>query len=431
MLKRTAMLSARNEKKRMKKTSVSSGILNEISQENSRQHIDLLDKLNQNGLQHQIPTPKCVVIGDQSSGKSSTLENLSGLELPKGTGTVTKAALELELRSPNQIEREGITIWIQPCPGEPIPSNVPLHGNPERIAENIVSKTIEGLTEKLIANNSVKFSKHTIVLRVVREGLTDMTLIDLPGMIRLGDGPEKTLVDNLILHYIRQEEVIIIPVVPCNVDLDTSACLNLALEHDPSGERTIVTLTKVDLIDKGAEHKWLNVLERGYHKVKNIIGWYVVKNRSQQQVTNELSLQDLQEEEIKFFATTKPWDELKNRKSLGIKALASALSSLQMERIKKFLPTIKEKIKEKLKSTKEELKEFGDDVPQEKGAQLGKCLDIISDLCKDIKLIFDDNKDKKVWQIIHEEFKTLQNKIYETKNEAGTEDYKNALKQKN
>ena len=70
-------------------------------------------------------------------------------------------------------------------------------------------------------------------------------------MIRLGDGPEKTLVDNLILHYIRQEEVIIIPVVPCNVDLDTSACLNLALEHDPSGERTIVTLTKVDLIDKG------------------------------------------------------------------------------------------------------------------------------------------------------------------------------------
>ena len=28
------------------------------------------------------------------------------------------------MRSPNQIEREGITIWIQPCPGEPIPSNV-------------------------------------------------------------------------------------------------------------------------------------------------------------------------------------------------------------------------------------------------------------------------------------------------------------------
>merc|ERR1712034_201273 len=151
-------------------------------------------------------------------------------------------------------------------------------------------------------------------------------------MIRLGDGPEKALVDNLILHYIRQEEVIIIPVVPCNVDLDTSACLNLALKHDPNGERTIVTLTKVDLIDKGAENKWLNVLERGYHKVKNIIGWYVVKNRSQQQVTDELSLQALQEAEIEFFASTKPWDTLKNRKSLGIKALASALSSLQMQR---------------------------------------------------------------------------------------------------
>merc|ERR1711964_950107 len=126
--------------------------------------------------------------------------------------------------------------------------------------------------------------------------------------------------------------------------------------------------TKVDLIDEGAENKWLNVLEHGYHKVKNIIGWYVVKNRSQKQVTEEVSLEKLQEEEIKFFEQTQPWDGLKNRKSLGIKALASALSSLQMERIKLFLPTIKEKIKEKLKTTKEELKEFGEDVPQDKGA---------------------------------------------------------------
>ena len=73
-------------------------------------------------------------------------------------------------------------------------------------------------------------------------------------MIRVvgkGEEEEKQMVDDLILHYIRQPEVIIIPVVPCNVDADTSACLNLALKYDPEGIRTLVTLTKPDLIDKG------------------------------------------------------------------------------------------------------------------------------------------------------------------------------------
>lgn len=55
-----------------------------------------------------------MVIGDQSSGKSSTLESLSGIELPKGTGTVTRAPLEIQLRQTSLKKEQGIEIWVNP-----------------------------------------------------------------------------------------------------------------------------------------------------------------------------------------------------------------------------------------------------------------------------------------------------------------------------
>ena len=46
-----------------------------------------------------IQLPTIVVIGDQSSGKSSVLESISRVELPKGAGCVTKCPLIMQLRS--------------------------------------------------------------------------------------------------------------------------------------------------------------------------------------------------------------------------------------------------------------------------------------------------------------------------------------------
>lgn len=46
-----------------------------------------------------IKIPTIAVIGIQSSGKSSILESISQIELPKGTGCVTRCPLVLQLRS--------------------------------------------------------------------------------------------------------------------------------------------------------------------------------------------------------------------------------------------------------------------------------------------------------------------------------------------
>ena len=52
----------------------------------------------------ELPIPTIVVIGDQSSGKSSVLESISQIVLPKGTGCVTKTPLVIHLRQGDKEE---------------------------------------------------------------------------------------------------------------------------------------------------------------------------------------------------------------------------------------------------------------------------------------------------------------------------------------
>ena len=49
-------------------------------------YIDLVDQLRTFGLEKEVPLPQVVVTGIQSSGKSSVLESISGVPLPRGTG---------------------------------------------------------------------------------------------------------------------------------------------------------------------------------------------------------------------------------------------------------------------------------------------------------------------------------------------------------
>ncbi len=55
-------------------------------EERIRPYIDLIDTLRSVGIHKDLALPTIVVIGDQSSGKSSVLEALSGVALPRGSG---------------------------------------------------------------------------------------------------------------------------------------------------------------------------------------------------------------------------------------------------------------------------------------------------------------------------------------------------------
>jgi interferon-induced GTP-binding protein Mx1 len=65
---------------------------------NVRPWLDLIDQLRTFGIEQDLPIPQIAVMGDQSSGKSSVLEAISGIPFPRGSGLVTRCATQLTLK---------------------------------------------------------------------------------------------------------------------------------------------------------------------------------------------------------------------------------------------------------------------------------------------------------------------------------------------
>lgn len=63
-----------------------------------RKLVNIIDEVRDYGLDKEMSLPRIAVLGTQSSGKSSLLENIVGLDfLPRGSGVVTRRPLELRL----------------------------------------------------------------------------------------------------------------------------------------------------------------------------------------------------------------------------------------------------------------------------------------------------------------------------------------------
>jgi GTP-binding protein EngB required for normal cell division len=93
--------------------------------------------------------------------------------------------------------------------------------------------------------------------KVTSPHVLDLTLIDLPGLMKVpvGEQPPDIVKQTrqLIEKYTSKESCIILAVTPANIDLATSDALQIAKQMDPKGIRTLGVLTKLDLMDEGTD----------------------------------------------------------------------------------------------------------------------------------------------------------------------------------
>ncbi|KAL8287019.1 hypothetical protein RQP46_004025 [Phenoliferia psychrophenolica] len=192
------------------------------------------------GDDQNLTLPSIVVIGSQSSGKSSVLEAIVGREfLPKGDNMVTRRPLELTL------------VHTPPSALDPHPlTYAEIEGRPGRLTDfKIVQDELKNLNDVVAASECV--SDRPIHLRISSPDVPDLSLVDLPGYVQISsmDQPEelKGKITALCDKYIRSPNIIL-AVCAANVDLANSPALRASKKVDPLGMRTIGVITKMDLV---------------------------------------------------------------------------------------------------------------------------------------------------------------------------------------
>lgn len=342
----------------------------------------LQDVFSTIGTSHKVDLPQIVVVGSQSSGKSSVLESLVGKTfLPRGVGIVTRAPLILHLINPSDLEIENnnsknskdwATFLHKP--------NIIFHDFCK------VRKEIEMRTQEL-AGEKKNITDQPIVLNIYSKFMYNLSFVDLPGLTKVpvGDQPDdiEEKIRNLVLHFIQNPNSIILAVVTANTDPATSESLHIAKFVDPKGDRTIAVVTKIDIMDAGTDASEL--LSGAVIPVRlGIIG---VINRSQKDINEQKSIKLSLDTERKYFQKVYPSIADQH----GTINLGKKLQYLLIAKIKETCPELKKQLYDmniRYATQARELKEFTDNYDR-------SLLDLITQTATSYKACLDGQANKK------------------------------------
>ncbi|XP_042267695.1 dynamin-1-like protein isoform X2 [Thunnus maccoyii] len=326
-----------------------------------------------------IQLPQIVVVGTQSSGKSSVLESLVGRDiLPRGTGIVTRRPLILQLVHIDPEDRRK-TSEENGIDGEEWGKF--LHTKNKIYTEfEEIRQEIEAETERMSGNNK-GISDEPIHLKIFSPHVVNLTLVDLPGITKVpvGDQPNdiEIQIKELIVKYISNPNSIILAVTAANTDMATSEALKVAREVDPDGRRTLAVVTKLDLMDAGTDA--MDILMGRVIPVKlGIIG---VVNRSQLDINQKKSVADSIRDEYAFLQ--KKYPSLANRN--GTKYLARTLNRLLMHHIRDCLPELKTRINVLAAQYQSLLNSYGEPVDDKSATLLQLITKFAAEYCNTIE----------------------------------------------
>jgi vacuolar protein sorting-associated protein 1 len=314
-----------------------------------------------------LELPQIIVVGGQSSGKSSVLENIIGEDiLPRGPEMVTRRPLIVQITN-ESVSGEGKGTGggsEQSSPGGGVNYCMFGHIPGKRYTDmEEVKREIERETDRLVGNKR-DVSQIPILLKVSSNTRLPLTLIDLPGLVKVpSEGQPADIcakIEEISRDYAKNKNSIILAVTPASTDITGSDGLMLAREVDPKMDRTLCVLTKMDLIDPGSDV--LNVLAGRVVKVR--LGFVPVVCRGHAAVETRLSIGEALGKEKAFFGNS----VYKERaRFCGVPYLMERLYKVLQERIKLSLPSLRTRIEGSLASARRERVFLGEEVCYTRG----------------------------------------------------------------
>ncbi|KAJ3559507.1 hypothetical protein NM688_g311 [Phlebia brevispora] len=321
----------------------------------TRSLINLITDLRALGAQADFDLPRIAVIGNQSAGKSSLVEAISGITVPRASGTCTRCPMECRLIHSNRpwqcqvLLRKETDENGNKIPAKEVPFGPLLHDktqleemlrraqlavlNPSvspSLFENFDTKSLKPGEKPLGSVKQLAFSDDVVCLDLQAPEVTDLSFIDLPGIIsNVASGEDRgniEAVKSMVKEHIKGNTLILLTITMRD-DIDNQGAAFLAHEEDEKGLRTIGVLTKPDTIQHGEEQAWLSVLEGASHPLKH--GYFVTKQPSPKELEEKISFETARQRERAFFEGTAPWSDrttLRNR--MGTPNLTKELSRL-------------------------------------------------------------------------------------------------------
>jgi GTP-binding protein EngB required for normal cell division len=335
----------------------------------------------------KIELPKLVVVGGQSSGKSSVLNNIITFNiLPMGKNMVTRTPLCIQLTQSNERKVEfgnyDENIW------QPTKSIILNNPYPNEFQLDSISNEIERLTGE-IAGPGKNISFKQITIKVFSPDVPNLTLIDLPGLTNVACTDEgqpediKIQIENLIKEYIKSDKTIILAVMPARSDLEADMGLGLIKQIDKKFDRTLGIITKVDLMNEDTSvAKYLQPSKISID-LRLKYGYFIVKNRSNNELKT-ISIKDGIKKENEYFLNHKIYSKLSDdlKKRITTNNLKLNLTEILVKNIKDNMPQIMQQITKLLNYIDKQLLIIGPELPdniKDKSSLLNM---LIIDFCK-------------------------------------------------
>ncbi|CAG9981248.1 unnamed protein product [Clonostachys byssicola] len=323
----------------MKVPELSDASLNSLRSFDQLSLVNAIDSLRSSGIDHYVSLPQIIVCGDQSSGKSSVLEAISGVPFPIKSTICTRFPIELVLRN---APVEALEVRI-----------VPHQSRSKTDQQSLLSfnKTLERFSDLPELINSAKsamtvltpgmsFSRDILRIEIHGPDRPHLTIVDLPGLIHSETKDQSvddvTLIQEVVQSYMKQERTIILAVVSAKNDHANQIVLRLCRTIDPRGRRTLGIVTKPDTLLQGSptEQKFISLVKND--DIKFSLGWHVLRNLDSEEGSYSLEHRNAREE---YFFLRGNWAGIP-ASSLGIKNLRSRLSKLLVQQIAIELPAL-------------------------------------------------------------------------------------------
>ncbi|CAF1044035.1 unnamed protein product [Adineta steineri] len=318
----------------------------EINGEDCRQLLMKVDTMREILRMEKISLPQIVVVGDQSVGKSSILEAISSIELPRAQNICTRCPLELRMKSAPSDSPDYATIRCD--------------GVDEMIIQDLSEIPVRVIQcTNFLTGDMINVSSKPIFLTVYKRDIQDdLTLVDLPGIVRTQiEGQSPTIYNDivtLIKDCVKHESAVVLHVIPSSVDFSTSESIKICQEYDPRYERQMIAVSKIDKHDKGIAERLQGI---GSGSLRLPLGCVAVLNRKQEEIDAGVSFEEMRRREAEFFRTNPAFTDVP-QEYLGSQELIKKLVLIQQDRIRCTLPRVIEQVKEKIHTMREELKQI-------------------------------------------------------------------------